>query len=256
LAVPDIVLTTLNARYAHAAVGIRKTLAAAYRSIGMAMVVLLLVAGTFVATGCGGGSAAGAGGSTKIPATSAHVVNIPQASATSPSADAIDAGDDDTDPEWLVVRAAHVGPDQAEAIVKINNYRQMNPSKHDAELAKFEEDALELLWWDRILELWNRRTDLDAVIRAKKAELSAQPHDDYYKTLEGELTDLRQRRDDANRTLTVDMGYMRSIPPDMDDPVDLARLDSKRDPAKFERWGRSVLIWIREHNGRPPWADE
>jgi hypothetical protein len=173
-----------------------------------------------------------------------------------PTTEADDAADDDQDPDWLAVLTAHSSPDQANAIVKYDGYRQQDPGKHTAQLAQYEADALEQLWWQRVLALYNLRADLDKQMAAKQTDITDQPAGDFHNQLVAELADLRAKRNAADQKLTVDFAYTLPNPPDIDDRAFIAQLDAKRDSEKFTQWKKNTLAWIREHNGKPPWADE
>jgi hypothetical protein len=167
-----------------------------------------------------------------------------------------DTADDDQDPDWLAVITAHSSPDQANAIIKYDGYRHDNPRKHVAQLSHFEADALEQLWWQHVLDLYNSREDLEKQMAAKQTDITDQPPGDFHKQLVAELADLRAKRNATDKKLTIDYGYTLPTPPDIDDPAAIAQLDAKRDSNKFTQWKFSTITWIREHNGKPPWADE
>jgi hypothetical protein len=200
----------------------------------------------------------------KSPATAPAAADTPAApmppdaapADAAPAAPAADADDDDQDPDWLAVLAAHGGPDQGNAIIKGQDYREENHGKHTAELAEFDEYALEKLWWQRILELCNRRDDLDKQMTDKRTDITNQPPGAFHNQLLAELADLQKQRDAADKIVAIDFGYPLPIPPDVDDRRITGPFDAKRDPIKFAAWKKSTLTWIREHNGKPPWTDE
>jgi hypothetical protein len=194
--------------------------------------------------------------SASAPPSAAPPPPDPGAGAAAPTTQADTTADDDQDLDWLAVRTAHSSPDQANAIIKYDSYRQEDPGKHAAQLIQYEADALEQLWWQRVLGLFNLRADLDQQIAAKQTDITDQPAGDFHNQLVAELADLRAKRNDADQKLTIDFAYTLPTPPDIDDRAAIAELDAKRDPDKFARWAKNTLTWIREHNGKPPWADE
>jgi hypothetical protein len=97
---------------------------------------------------------------------------------------------------------------------------------------------------------------LDKQMAAKQTDITDQPAGDFHNQLVAELADLRAKRNAADQKLTVDFAYTLPNPPDIDDRAFIAQLDAKRDSEKFTQWKKNTLAWIREHNGKPPWADE
>ncbi|HEX4124676.1 MAG TPA: FHA domain-containing protein [Tepidisphaeraceae bacterium] len=180
-----------------------------------------------------------------------------QSPSTAPAApDAASTDSDNSDPDWQSIRIAHIGPDQAYALVKYDSYRHEDPGKHTKELARFENDAIEQLWWQRVLDLFNRRAELDTQIDKQKQDLAQQPEDNFKKQMRADLADMQHKRETIDQELTGKYNYTLPTPPDLDDSDALAQLDAKRDPDKFAKWKTSTLIWIREHNGQTPWGDQ
>ena len=157
------------------------------------------------------------------------------------------------DPELEAIRNDTL--DQpAIAIYKLCEYMQQNPGKSDAEVKKALEDAVDQLWWKRIKKLMENKEQIKLDIESKKGALAAeQPGSEYIKAYEKDVENLQYRLRSVDETITKDMKYTLSHPPNPSDPAQLETLRGERDKKYFETWSKKQIDYIRTNHGRTEW---
>jgi len=163
------------------------------------------------------------------------------------------------DPEWTDVMVAHDGPNPGIAIVRYDDYRRRNPGKGAKvlnQLNQFEQEALDRMWWGRIVQLFHRRSRLVDEIAAADNAIADESQASYKVTLQADkaskLSDLKSAED----SLRNDMAYTADEPPDIDNAQALAAARAARNPEKFAEWSRNIETYIRRHAGETPWGEE
>ena len=166
-------------------------------------------------TGSGGSSSAPRNGATMDhvqaagqPLTNATVASAQvDATADAPES-AAPAAVDANDPAWQDVESAHFNVRrQGMAIVRYDEYRRNNPGKNTALLDKYQDEAVNWLYWQRIAQLWTKQDDLGAQIKQKDMDLRNQPSGEFHDQLAKDRAELQTKLDSARREMTDDMGY-------------------------------------------------
>lgn len=192
------------------------------------------------------------------PPTSAPVAHVDRApSVTEAPPVKVEAPPDPNDSEWNEIRSAHFNVrHQGVAIVKYDEYRLDHPGKFTALLDRYTDEAVNWLYWQRVAQLWARQDDLTAQIRQKKRDIQNQPPGAFHEQLVKELADLQARDEDTKKLLTDEMGYRGEVPPDLESPTELKRLEDSRDPKKYAAFAKHVLRYVRNNHGGVWWDGE
>lgn len=161
------------------------------------------------------------------------------------------------DPAWKEVEAAHYLPNQAEALLKFDDYRKQHAGDpHLKTLDQFTDDALDRLWWQRVTQLVSRQNDLVKQIKQKETDIKQEPTASFRKTLTDELKQAEQDLSRTKERLNDGMGYTSTQVPDLDDADAMKDLRAARDPAKYADWKKHTLRFVLTHHGLTEWEGE
>lgn len=145
---------------------------------------------------------------------------------------------------------------QGMAILQFDEYRQLHPGKFAPQLDQYTEDAVNWLYWQYVVHLWDKRDRLGAQIKLHDLDLKAQPAGTFRDKLVKEKADLEEQKADVDNELTNDLGYTKSFPPDLQSPKRLEALARDRDPAKYAILKNRILRYVRDHHGSVWWEGE
>jgi pSer/pThr/pTyr-binding forkhead associated (FHA) protein len=182
----------------------------------------------------------------------------PAPPATVPSSTAASEAPPDKrrqDPEWLAIEQARF-EEPVLAIVKFNDYLDRFPNtpfKNDLE--QYSKEAVDRLWWKRLMELFHERDVAMKEIADRKVQLSQSQDPEFKKGLETEIAGFAERRDRADQTIRLQMKYTSQSPPNLYDSQELAILRANRDAAYYATWSEQILSTIKHSRGqRLPWG--
>jgi hypothetical protein len=158
------------------------------------------------------------------------------------------------DPEWRNIEQARLD-DPVLAIVKFDDYRERFPdSPYTKDLDQYTEEALDRIWWQRLVDLFHERDSAMKEIADRKQQVALSQDAAFKKELEGEIAKFAEMRDRADETIRNQMKFTSQAPPNQYDSQDLAINRRQRDAAYYETWKAQVLASIRHSRGqRLPW---
>jgi hypothetical protein len=158
------------------------------------------------------------------------------------------------DPEWLEIEHARF-EEPVLAIVKFNDYLDRLPdTPYKKDLEKYTEEAVDRLWWKRLVELFKERDSAQKEIEDRKVQIAQSQDAEFKKGLEGEIAKFAEQRDRADETIRVQMKFTGQSPPNVYDSQDLAIGRANRDAAIYATWKQQVLATIKHSRGqRLPW---
>lgn len=176
--------------------------------------------------------------------------------ATTAGADGAEAPMDKRrlDPEWVGIEQARF-EEPVLAVVKFNDYIERFPSTpYKKDLDQYIEEAVDRLWWKRLVELFQERDSAQKEIDDRKVLISQSQDAEFKKGLEGEMAKFAEQRDRADETIRVQMKFTGQSPPNVYDSQDLAIGRANRDAAYYATWKEQVLSTIKRSRGqRLPW---
>lgn len=181
-----------------------------------------------------------------------RIIRIAAAPTTAPEEPAPDPRK--SEPEWLAVESARY-EDPPIAIIKMYDYLERFPeSPFKAEVERYVEEALDRIWWTRLIELFEERDLASKQIDERKGQLAVTGEGDFKKILETEIEEWQQRRTAADATIAKVMKYQGVGPPNLYDSAALASLRQQRDATYYAAWKDDVLKTIKRSRGqRLPW---
>ena len=158
------------------------------------------------------------------------------------------------DPEWRNLEQARLD-DPVLAIVKFDDYRERFPdSPYKKDLDQYTEEALDRIWWQRLIDLFQERDSAMKEIADRKQQIALSQDAAFKKEVEGEIAKFAEVRDRADETIRNQMKFTSQSPPNPYDSQDLAINRRQRDAAYYETWKAQVLTAIRHSRGqRLPW---
>ena len=158
------------------------------------------------------------------------------------------------DPEWLEIEHARF-EEPVLAIVKFNDYLDRMPdTPYKKDLEKYIDEAVDRLWWKRLVELFKERDSAQKEIEDRKTQIGQSQDAEFKKGLEGEIAKFAEQRDRADETIRVQMKFTGQAPPNVYDSQDLAIGRANRDAAYYATWKQQVLATIKHSRGqRLPW---
>lgn len=159
-----------------------------------------------------------------------------------------------SDPEWRNIEQARLD-DPVLAIVKFDDYRDRFPdTPYKKDLDQYTEDALDRIWWQRLIDLFHERDSAMKEIAERKREIAQSQDAAFKKEVEGEIAKYAEVRDRADETIRTQMKFTGESPPNPYDSQDLAINRRQRDAAYYQTWKAQVLSAIRHSRGqRLPW---
>jgi len=161
------------------------------------------------------------------------------------------------DPEWDAVERARTIEDPVLAIVRFADYKDRFPdSPNNKDIDRYTDDALDLLWWKRLAELFAERDAARKEIASRKLDISQSSDAEFKKGLEKEIVQFAQARDAAEEIIRNQMKFAAQAPPNLYDSQDLAIARKGRDQKYYEEtWKPQVLKGIKSSRGqRLPWS--
>jgi hypothetical protein len=196
---------------------------------------------------------------TGVPAPNVYAPPHPDAKPhlqTQPFAAGADVDPHADDPDWIDLQVAHDQPNQATALLKYEDYRRRNPGKNTALLDQYQQEAMDHLWWLRIVQLFHRSARLSDEIDAKTKEINEEGNADYQRKLMNDRDALQSDLQSTTNTLRGEMGYTEDDPPNIADDAALKLVRTSRDATKYAAWSSNLAQYIRYHAGTTPWGDE
>jgi hypothetical protein len=162
------------------------------------------------------------------------------------------------DPEWDAVERARSGGDPVIAIVKYQDFLDRFPeNKNKKDIERYPDDALDLLRWKRLNDLFAERNEAQKQIASRKMEISQAQDPNFKKDLEKEIARFTETRDNVDSVIHDQMMFTGETPPNLYDSQDLAIARKSRDAKYYEEtWKPQVLKTIKaSHGQRLPWRN-
>jgi pSer/pThr/pTyr-binding forkhead associated (FHA) protein len=158
------------------------------------------------------------------------------------------------DPEWRAIELARYD-DPALSIVKFDDYLDRFPNTpYKKDIAQYTDDALDRIWWQRLVELFHERDSAMKEIADRKLQISQSQDAAFKKQLTDEIAHFAENRDRAEDTINNQMKFKGQSPPNLYDSQDLEINRRQRDAAYYDTWKAQVLSAIRHSRGqRLPW---
>lgn len=184
---------------------------------------------------------------------------IPPAAATSAKPEMDVAAEKAVDdPEWEAVERARSSGDPVIAIVKFGDYMDRFPeNKNKKDIERYTDEALDLLWWKRLNDLFAERNEAQKQIASRKMEISQAQDPNFKKDLEKEIARFTETRDNVDSVIHDQMKFTSDTPPNLYDSQDLSIARKSRDAKYYEEtWKPQVLKTIKSSHGqRLPWRN-
>jgi hypothetical protein len=141
------------------------------------------------------------------------------------------------------------------AIVKFNDYLELHPdTPFRKDLDKYVDEALDRLWWVRVVELFGEIDEAKKEIARRQVELKQSQDEQFKKGLEEEIRQWSDKRDTADRRLRTEMKFTAAEPPNLHDSARLAHFRKTRPESYYQKWKVEVAEMIRRTRGqRLPW---
>jgi FHA domain len=162
---------------------------------------------------------------------------------------------------WQEVEAAHVMPDQAQALLKFDDYRRFHkgdPAKDtDAkDLEAYTDSALNQLWWQRVAQLVKKRNRFLKDSASHEKDLRDETNPKFKKTLTNEKQEIDAQLAKTQDFLNNEMAYTGDEIPDVSNSEMIAKLAATRDADKYKDWKTRTARFILAHHGTTPWAGD
>jgi hypothetical protein len=157
---------------------------------------------------------------------------------------------------WQEVESAHYLPDQAQAIMKFDDYRRQHPNDAEKELTAYTDFALNQLWWQRVAQLVKKRDTLMKAAATHARDLRDEPNPAFKKTLAAEKQEIDTQLAKTVDFLNNEMAYTGDEVPDITDAAMIEKLSATRDADKYGAWKTRTARFIRSHHGATPWAGD
>jgi hypothetical protein len=157
---------------------------------------------------------------------------------------------------WQAVERTRL-EDPVIAIVKFNDYLELQPdTPFRKDVDKYVDEALDRLWWARVVELFGEIDEAKKEIARRQEELKLAKDEQFKKNLEEEIRQLSEKRELAERRLRTEMKFTAAEPPNLHDSQRLAHFRSQRPDAYYQKWKTEVYDLIRRSKGqRLPWKE-
>ncbi|MCC6239066.1 MAG: hypothetical protein IT448_02020 [Phycisphaerales bacterium] len=152
---------------------------------------------------------------------------------------------------WQRVADAAANSSPATAIVMIDEFRLRHSRDYEPYLQQLTNQALDRLWWQRIIELLQARQQaLDQlnILRQQQTSSALANRND----LEDRMNQWQQKVDNAQRDLQ-DMRYNTTVKPDLADEPLMRQLRQQRDAQAYGSWCARTLTSIIRTRGQTPW---
>jgi hypothetical protein len=153
--------------------------------------------------------------------------------------------------DWLRVEAAHSAADgdPIHAILVYDDYNKLMPqSPYAADIRKYTDEAVDLLWWKHITDLVNERDDLRKQIGEKNRDLSQTKDAEMTKTLKLEKAPLEAKLAEVMAELK-ERHYLSETKPNVFDLDQMAANRTSRNAEMFEQWRKGAEKVIKESRG-------
>jgi pSer/pThr/pTyr-binding forkhead associated (FHA) protein len=160
------------------------------------------------------------------------------------------------DPEWDAVERARSQNEPVLAIVKYYDYMERFPQNSNEKMIdQYTDQALDLIWWKRLNDLFAEREEAQKQIAGRKLDLSQSQDAEFKKMLEKEMAQFAQTRDSIDGIIHDQMKFSGQSPPNLYDASELAIARKSRDEKYYEEtWKPQVLKTIlSSHGQRLPW---
>ena len=152
--------------------------------------------------------------------------------------------------EWLRVKEAHDAYKPELAVVVFSDYLKQFPSTpYAADLRGFTEDALDMIWWEHVVELAKERDDATKEIVGKNRDLAQSQDTDFKKTLQEEKAVWELKLQIAQDKLK-EMNYLSEKQPNLNDKELMADLRQARDPVKYAEWKKGAEKILKNSRGQ------
>jgi hypothetical protein len=185
------------------------------------------------------------------------VVTLPPVDDPAPIPRVGQAPEASDDPAWQAVLEARDALPTPVALFQYTRYRAEYPgSTKLKELDQMQAEAIDLLWWQRVNQLFEQQTQITdniASLKKEKSELPADATKDRREQFDKQIKNLESSRETNRLLLEKEMGYTLKTPVDMGDDAQLQVLRKARDTDAFERWTQRVLARVRTSRGASAW---
>jgi TolA-binding protein len=158
------------------------------------------------------------------------------------------------DAEWQAVEQARY-EEPVIGIVKFNDYLDRFPdSPFKADVARYTDEAVDRIWWNRIAELFAQRDAARKEIADRRVQLKQSQDPEFKKGLEEEIARFEQQVKDVDGIVRGEMKYAGQTPPNLYDSNELKILRANRDAKNYATWKDAVLSSVKRSRGeRLPW---
>lgn len=183
------------------------------------------------------------GSDSPVPGTTPEPVNSP---ATS------------DDPSWQRLLEARDALPPAQALYHYLQYRQLyNPDESKRQrLDTFQNEAIDLLWWQRVNDLVHQQNQIQTQIEELKQEKSKLPRDatpERRQQFDKQVRHLESLFNSNQLILRNEMKFDGNRPVDWSDEAHLNELRNQRDVDAYRRWTQRVINRVQSTRGTSAW---
>jgi hypothetical protein len=150
--------------------------------------------------------------------------------------------------------------DSSPPALAIYQYLLYRDTKPDAEKLKkldtMQDDAIDLLWWQRVNDLVGQQTQITGQIADLKKEKASLPSDatkERREQFDKQIKHLESLRASNTLLLRDEMGYQGDAPVDFADDARLKSLREKRNTDAYQRWTARVISRVKATRGASAW---
>lgn len=193
--------------------------------------------------------------STTPPVPTPPVPTPPAPTPTAPEAPP-EAPQAPTDPAWQRVVEFHDSSPPALAIYQYIQYRATEPAPDKlAKLDAFQDEAIDLLWWQRINDLVDQQTQITGQISELKKEKASltDATKDRREQFDKQIKHLESLYASNKLLLQDEMGFKADKPVDLADEATLKTLRQERNADAYTRWTGRVLSRVKATRGASAW---
>jgi hypothetical protein len=152
--------------------------------------------------------------------------------------------------EWRKVEEAHSSFKPIEAILVFNDYSKQFPtSPYAGDVRKFTEDALDAIWWERIVDIAQEREEAKKEIVARNRDMAQTQDPEFKKQLAEEKAAFEEKLQLANDKLKA-KNYLSDTKPNIYDPDLMAVLRRARNSQVYGDWKAQAEKRIKETRGQ------
>lgn len=162
------------------------------------------------------------------------------------------------DTKWEELLEARDALPPAQALYQFLRYRSLY-APDESKLQKldaFQNDAMDLLWWQRINDLITQQNQIITQIEELKCEKASLPRNttpERREQFDKQIQHLQSVHNNNLLLLRNEMKFEGNQPVDLSDETELNELRNRRDAEAYQRWTQRVISRVQATRGSSAW---